>query len=72
MVERLSWELAAIDRNAMNNRGNVVLLTLGAGELSICLDFVLKCPYDAVNIFLSKLFIRTLLSSYDYSTLREI
>lgn len=50
MVERLSWELAAIDRNAMNNRGNVVLLTLGAGELSICLDFVLKCSYDVYRM----------------------
>ena len=64
MVERLSWELAAIDRNAMNNRGNVVLLTLGAGELSICLDFVLKCSYDVYMMqliyFLSNLFIRIL------------
>jgi len=34
VVERLSWELAAIDRNAMNNRGNVVLLTLGAGDIT--------------------------------------
>lgn len=58
MIERLSWELAAIDRNAMNNRGNVVLLTLGAGELST-LGFVFKCPYVAVNIFLSDFFIGT-------------
>lgn len=34
VVERLSWELAALQKNAMNDRGNVVLLTLGAGDIT--------------------------------------
>ncbi|KAG0623909.1 hypothetical protein M758_3G210600 [Ceratodon purpureus] len=34
VVERLSWELAALYKNAMNDRGNIVLLTLGAGDIT--------------------------------------
>lgn len=34
VVERLSWELAALDKNEMNDRGNIVLLTLGAGDIT--------------------------------------
>ena len=33
-MERLTSELAAIDKNAMNDRGNIVLLTVGAGTPS--------------------------------------
>ena len=31
VVEQLSWDLAAIKKNAASTRGNIVLLTLGAG-----------------------------------------
>lgn len=42
-VERLPWKLAASQKNAMNDRGNVVWLTRGAGKPSPSVSFCKSC-----------------------------
>ncbi|EFJ31702.1 hypothetical protein SELMODRAFT_408505 [Selaginella moellendorffii] len=34
VIERLSWELTALEENEVNKGGNIVLLTLGAGDVT--------------------------------------